>query len=130
MTDPIADLLTRLRNAQLSGKKKAVIEPASNIKLAILKILKHEGYVEDVGIKQKDSKAFFEVGLKYENNKPAISAVIRVSRPGQRVYVRKNNIPFVVQGFGLAIISTPEGLMTDKEARKKGLGGELICKVW
>lgn len=130
MTDPIADLLTRLRNAQLSGKKKAVVEPASNIKLAILKILKREGYLEDVGVKQKDNKAFFEVALKYENKKPAISAVVRISRPGQRVYVKKNNIPYVVQGFGLAIISTPAGLMTDKEARKKGLGGELICKVW
>ncbi len=130
MTDPIADLLTRIRNAQLSGKKKAVIEPASKIKMNILKILKTEGYVEDVGVKHKNNKEFFEVDLKYDNKKPAISALVRVSRPGQRVYVKKTSIPYVVQGFGLAIISTPKGLMTDKEARKKGLGGELICKVW
>lgn len=130
MTDPIADLLTRIRNAQLSGKKKAVIEPASNIKMNILKILKREGYLGDIAVKQRDSNAFFEVSLKYEDKKPRITSIDRISRPGQRVYVKKTNIPYIVQGFGMAIISTPEGLMTDKEARTKGLGGELICKVW
>lgn len=130
MTDPIADLLTRIRNAQLAGNKKTIITPASNIKLNILKLLKREGYLENVDVKNKDDKPFFEVDLKYTNKKPAISAMVRVSRPGQRVYAKKGNIPYILQGFGLAIISTSSGLMTDREARKKGLGGELICKVW
>ncbi|MDP3057256.1 MAG: 30S ribosomal protein S8 [bacterium] len=130
MTDPIADLLTRIRNAQRAGKEKTVIEPASNIKLDILKIFKKEGYLEKIGVKSVDNKSFVEVGLKYVNNKPAFSGVVRVSRPGQRVYVKKDKVPYVLQGFGLAIISTSKGLMTDKEARKQGLGGELICKIW
>jgi len=130
MTDPIADLLTRLRNAQLAGNKTTIIEPASKIKLNILKLLKREGYLENIDVKSKDNKPFYEVDLKYVNKKPAISALVRVSRPGQRVYTKKGNVPYILQGFGLAVVSTSKGLMTDKEARKKGLGGELICKVW
>lgn len=130
MTDPIADLLTRLRNAQLAGNKTTIIEPASKIKLNILKLLKREGYLENIDVKSKDNKPFYEVDLKYVNKKPAISALVRISRPGQRVYTKKGNVPYILQGFGLAVVSTSKGLMTDKEARKKGLGGELICKVW
>ncbi len=130
MTDPIADLLTRIRNTQATGKRRVVIEPTSKINKNILNIMKAEGYLESVNIKNKDNKDYFEVELKYVDKKPAFSGLVRVSRPGQRVYVKKDNIPYIIQGFGLAIVSTSKGLMTDKEARKKGLGGELICKIW
>lgn len=129
MTDPIADLLTRIRNAQKAGKKE-VVAPFSGVKFNILKILEREKYLEKVSVKNEGNKPFFEIKLKYVDKKPAISELVRVSRPGQRVYIKKDSAPYVLQGYGFAIISTSKGLMTDKEVRREGIGGELICKVW
>lgn len=129
MTDPIADMLTRIRNAQRANHNNVQM-PSSNFKLAIAKILKKEGYIEDVIQYKKGFKITLEIVFKKNEDKYAISEIHRVSKPGQRVYTGKNNIPKVLNGYGLAIISTPEGLMTDSEASKKGLGGEIVFKVW
>lgn len=129
MTDPIADMLTRIRNAQRANHTKVQM-PSSNFKLAIARILKKEGYIEDVIQYKKGFKVTLEVVLKKIEDRYAISEIQRISRPGQRVYVRKNRIPKVLNGYGLAIISTPQGLMTNEDAKEKGLGGELVFKVW
>lgn len=129
MTDPIADMLTRIRNAQRANHTKVQM-PASNFKLAIAKILKKEGYIEDVIQYKKGFKVTLEVVLKKNEDRYAISEIQRVSTPGQRVYVRKNKIPKILNGYGLAIISTPQGLMTNEDAKEKGLGGEIVFKVW
>lgn len=129
MTDPIADMLTRIRNAQKANHTKAQM-PSSNFKLAIAKILKKEGYIEDVIQYKKGFKVTLEIVLKKNNDKYAISEIQRISKPGQRVYVRKNNIPKILNGYGLAIVSTSQGLMTNEDAKAKGLGGELVFKVW
>lgn len=129
ITDPIADMLTRIRNAQRANHNKVQI-PSSNFKLAIAKILKNEGYVEDVVQYKKGSKITLEIVLKKDNNVYAISEIQRVSKPGQRVYAGKKAIPKVLSGYGLAIISTSEGLMTNTEAYKRGLGGEVVFKIW
>lgn len=129
MTDPIADMLTRIRNAQRANHN-SVQMPSSNFKLAIAKILKKEGYIEDVIQYKKGFKITLEVVLKKNDSKYAISEIERVSKPGQRVYTGKDRIPKVLNGYGLAIISTSQGLMTDAEAISKGLGGEIVFKVW
>lgn len=129
MTDPIADMLTRIRNAQMAGLS-SVQMPSSNFKLAIAKILKREGYIEDVVQYKKGFKVTLEIVLKRLADHYAISTIERVSRPGQRVYAGKHQIPRVLNGFGLAVISTSKGLMTDVEAKKEGLGGEVVFKVW
>lgn len=129
MTDPIADMLTRIRNAQRANHN-SVQMPSSNFKLAIAKILKKEGYIEDVIQYKKGFKITLEIVLKKNNKNYAISDIERVSKPGQRVYTGKNNIPKVLNGYGLAVISTSQGLMTDAEAVEKGLGGEIVFKVW
>ena len=129
MTDPIADMLTRIRNAQRANHTKVQM-PSSNFKLAIAKILKKEGYIEDVVQYKKGFKVTLEVVLKKNEEKYAISEIQRVSTPGQRVYVRKNRIPKILNGYGLAIISTPQGLMTNEDAKERGLGGEIVFKVW
>ena len=136
MTDPIADMLTRIRNASLVNKHEVVM-PMSKIKYEIAKILKKEGFVLDLEIfKSQDLKkrgVFDEIKilLKYkENGKSVITKINRISKPGLRVYSDKNNLPKVLNNMGIAIISTPEGLMTNKEARKKNLGGEVICEVY
>lgn len=131
MTDPIADMLTRIRNASAVRKPEASL-PFSKIKFAIAKIFEREGYL--VKAERAVSASRHEelrLVLKYlEGNKPAIQGIERVSRPGCRIYAPKDELPRVLSGYGLAIISTSKGLMTNKEARKQGLGGEVICKVW
>jgi len=129
MTDPIADMLTRIRNAQRANHTNVQM-PSSNFKLAIAKILKKEGYIEDVIQYKKGFKVTLEVVLKKSDNRYAISEIQRVSTPGQRVYVRKNKIPKILNGYGLAIISTSMGLMTNEDAKQKGLGGEIVFKIW
>lgn len=126
MTDPIADFLTRLRNASMVDKK-FVEAPFSNIKMKIAEILGEEGYIEDV---QREDKRIV-VKLKYDNiGKPKITGIRRLSKPGQRIYKSKSELPKVLGGYGLAIISTSKGLKTNKEARKSGEGGEVICEIW
>lgn len=128
MSDPIADLLTRIRNGQSAGKV-TVRMPASKKKLAVAKVLKDEGYISDVSTTEQDNKPVMEVALKYFQGQPVIEVVKRVSRPGLRIYKGSNDIPKVRGGLGIAIISTSKGLMTDREARKQGHGGEVIAFV-
>ena len=130
MTDPIADMLARIRNAYLVRHKKVEI-PASKVKLAIAKILKEEGYIEDFHFVQEGPQGKIEIVLKYDEEKrPVIAGMKRISKPGRRVYVKKEELPKVMGGYGIAIISTSQGILTDKEARKRGIGGEVICEVW
>ena len=128
MTDPIADMLTRIRNAQSSGKT-AVQMPASKLKAAIAQVLKDEGYIEDFALKSEDGKANIELGLKYYAGQPVIERLERVSRPGLRVYRGVDDIPKVMNGLGIAIVSTSRGVMTDRKARASGVGGEVLCIV-
>ncbi|MFH1564409.1 MAG: 30S ribosomal protein S8 [bacterium] len=128
MTDPIADMLTRLRNA-LAVKKTEVIVPHSKIKFAIADILKKNGYIVDYE-KTDDNYGEIKMILKYKNGKPAIAFLKRVSRPGRRVYSRKDELPVVLNSFGIAIISTPQGIMTNKSAKKAGVGGEVLCEIY
>jgi len=129
MTDPIADMFTRIRNAQLTAKA-TVSMPASKVKTAIVKVLKDEGYVRDFHVsKAENNKAVLEIALKYFEGKPAIDKLDRVSRSGLRVYRGKDELPKVMAGLGIAIISTPAGIMSDAQARAKGVGGEVIGTV-
>ena len=129
MTDPIADMLTRIRNA-LQQKHASVSMPASNEKKAIAQILKNEGFITDFNI-EGDVKKTLNIELKYgPNNEKVISGLRRISKPGLRVYAKVENLPSVLNGLGIAIISTSNGMMTDKEARKLGVGGEVLCFVW
>lgn len=129
MTDPIADMFTRIRNAQATAKA-TVRMPASRTKQAIAKVLKDEGYVRDFQInKLADSKAELEIALKYFEGRPAIESINRVSRSGLRVYRGKNDLPKVMGGLGIAIVTTSAGIMTDAQARAKGVGGEVIGTV-
>lgn len=130
LTDPIADMLTRIRNAQMARKEWVEI-PLSKFKYQLAKILEKEGYVTSVRKEKKGQFEKIKIKLKYlENKEPAIRAINRISKPGRRVYVKKEKIPKVLGGLGLAVISTSQGLMTDKEARKRRLGGEVICEVY
>ncbi len=131
MTDPIADMLTRIRNAVMRRKPKVEI-PASNLKIAIARILKEEGYISNYKVYVDQNKhQNILIYLKYdENGESPIHEITRVSKPGRRIYVSKDEIPLVKRGFGIAIISTSKGVMTDAQARKLGVGGELICTVW
>jgi len=129
MTDPIADMLTRIRNAQAVLKPEVFI-PFSKIKYQIAKILEKEGFVESAEKKGRGVKRKIKIVLKYDDKTPAISGLKRISKPGQRIYLPVKKIKPVRGGFGIAIISTSKGLMTDKEARKKKLGGEIICEIW
>jgi len=128
MTDPIADFLTRIRNGQLSGKAE-VAAPASRIKLALAKVLKDEGYIEDFAVDGDSTKPTVKVRLKYYQGRPVIDRLERVSRPGLRVYKAKDELPKILGGMGVAIISTSKGVMTDREARASGHGGEVLCIV-
>ena len=128
MTDPIADFLTRIRNGQLSGKVE-VAAPASRIKLALAKVLKDEGYIEDFAVDGDSTKPTVKVRLKYYQGRPVIDRLERVSRPGLRVYRAKDQLPKILGGMGVAIISTSRGVMTDREARASGHGGEVLCIV-
>jgi small subunit ribosomal protein S8 len=136
MTDPIADMLTRIRNA-LAVNKPEVILPFSKIKFEIGKILESHGYIEKNELitpelsKNEGQFDALKIILKYSDNKePAIRSLVRISKPGQRVYAAKENLPKVLGGMGIAIISTSQGLMTDKEARKRKLGGEILCEIY
>ena len=130
MTDPIADMLTRIRNAA-TAKKRDVAIPASGIKMEIAKILKEEGYIKDFSTVKDDKKNVIKVQLKYTaSKKNAITGIARGSKPGLRKYVGMDSIPKVLNGLGIAIVSTSKGVMTDKKAREIGVGGELICTVY
>ncbi len=128
MSDPIADMLTRIRNAQATDKTSVAV-PASKVKLAIAQVLKDEGYIEDFATRTLEGKAFLEIGLKYYAGKPVIEKLERVSRPGLRIYKGRDDIPAVMNGLGVAIVSTSKGVMTDRRARQTGVGGEVLCIV-
>ncbi len=128
MSDPISDMLTRIRNAQ-GVKKIEVAMPSSKIKVAIANILKEEGYVEGFSVSELDGKGVLIITLKYYSGFPVIERLERVSRPGLRVYKGRNDIPQVMNGLGVAIVSTPRGLMTDRRARAANVGGEVLCYV-
>jgi len=130
-TDPIADMLTRIRNAN-SSKHKTVDVPASNMKLAIAKILNDEGYIKSFEeIKSENNQGVIRITLKYdENGKKVIDGLRRISKPGLRVYASKDELPKVLNGLGIALISTSKGIKTDKQARTEGLGGEVLAYVW
>ncbi|OOX78255.1 30S ribosomal protein S8 [Snodgrassella alvi] len=127
MHDPISDMLTRIRNAQRANKV-SVSMPSSKLKVAIAKVLKEEGYVEDFAV-STETKATLEIQLKYYAGQPVIECIQRVSRPGLRVYKGSNDIPSVMNGLGVVIVSTSKGVMTDRKARANGIGGELLCVV-
>ena len=128
MQDPIADMFTRIRNAQLVNKK-TVTMPASTFKRAIAAILREEGYITDFGVTEAAGKSELTIDLKYYQGKAVIDEINRVSRPGLRIYKNKDELPTVSGGLGIAIVSTSKGLMSDKNARKLNLGGEIICYV-
>jgi small subunit ribosomal protein S8 len=128
MSDPIADMLTRIRNAQ-RVQKATVAMPSSKVKVAIAQVLKDEGYIEDFAVAVDAGKAELKIGLKYYVGRPVIERLDRVSRPGLRVYKGKDEMPNVMNGLGVAIVSTPNGVMTDRKARATGVGGEVICYV-
>ncbi len=128
MSDPIADTLTRIRNGQ-SVDKTEVVMPSSKLKVAIAQVLKDEGYIDGFSVVANNGKAELHVGLKYYAGRPVIERLERVSRPGLRVYKNHQTIPQVMNGLGVAIVSTPKGVMTDRKARAAGIGGEVICYV-
>jgi len=128
MTDPIADMFTRIRNGQLVGRTD-VSMPASNIKCEIARVLKDEGYIEEFERREQDGKSELVVTLKYHQGRPVIDHIRRISKPGLRVYKRKDELPRVLGGLGVAIVSTPQGVMSDRAARAAGQGGEVLCFV-
>ncbi len=128
MTDPISDMLTRIRNAQAGGKTTVAI-PSSKVKNAIAQVLADEGYIDGFAVKPNDGKPQIEIALRYYAGQPVIERIERVSRPGLRVYRGASDIPKVMNGLGVAIVSTPRGVMTDRKARASGVGGEVLCIV-
>jgi len=128
MSDPIADMLTRIRNAQMV-QKVSVVMPASKLKTAIAEVLKAEGYIDNFAVRDNDGKPQLDIALKYYAGKPVIEHIERVSRPGLRVYKGRHDIPNVMNGLGVAIVTTPKGVMTDRKARQAGIGGEVLCYV-
>jgi len=129
ITDPLADLLTRVRNGQAANKVHVQM-PSSKLKVSVCKVLKQEGYIEDYSVSQaENNKQILDIALKYYQGAPVIESIQRVSKPGRRVYKGSEDLPSVLGGFGVAIISTSKGLMTDKEAREGGHGGEVLCTV-
>jgi len=130
MTDPIADMLTRIRNAN-QMKHLTVLVPASKIKLEILNVIKNEGYIEDVEFVEDGKQGEIKVTLKYSDSKErVIKGIRRISKPGLRVYAKSTEMPKVLNGLGVAVVSTSNGVMTDREARQKNLGGEVIAYIW
>jgi small subunit ribosomal protein S8 len=135
LSDPIADMLTRIRNAVMSGQSLTAM-PHSKVKLEIAKILKEEGYLEnyEVADGEKPGQRVLRLRIKYNGERrerrPVLTNLQRVSRPGRRIYTKKQDIPWVLSGIGVAILSTPKGIMTGHRARQLGVGGEIICKVW
>jgi len=128
MTDPIADMLTRIRNAQMV-EHAVVAMPSSKVKLAIAKVLQDEGYIEAFKVSGDEVKPVLEIALKYYAGRPVIEKIERVSKPGLRIYRNKDDIPRVMNGLGIAIVSTSRGVMTDRKARATGVGGEVLCIV-
>ncbi len=128
MSDPIADMLTRIRNAQMV-EKTSVQVPSSKVKVAIAQVLKDEGYIDGFQVKNDDGRPQLEIALKYYAGRPVIERIERVSRPGLRVYKGSSAIPQVMNGLGVAIVTTPQGVMTDRKARADGVGGEVLCYV-
>ena len=129
MSDPISDMLTRIRNAQMA-EKTTVVMPSSKLKVAIAELLKDEGYVDGFSVIKSDgNKATLEIGLKYYSGRPVIEKIQRISRPGLRIYKGSEDIPKVMNGLGIAIVSTSKGVMTDRKARGLGVGGEVLCIV-
>ena len=128
MSDPISDLLTRIRNAQMVSKANVSI-PSSKVKVAIAQVLKDEGYIDGFDVKSENGKTELLITLKYYAGRPVIERIERVSRPGLRVYKGRNAIPQVMNGLGVAIVTTPQGVMTDRKARATGVGGEVLCYV-
>jgi small subunit ribosomal protein S8 len=128
MTDPIADMLVRIRNAQMVGHTEVAM-PASKIKASIAQVLKDEGYIEDFALRDEGPKKQLRIGLKYYAGRPVIERLERVSKPGLRVYRGRDDIPRIMNGLGVAILSTSRGVMTDRKARADGVGGEILCIV-
>jgi len=128
MTDPISDMLTRIRNAQ-AVRKTAVGIPSSTLKVSIAQVLKDEGYIEGFAVHDKEGKQELEISLKYYAGQPVIERIERVSRPGLRIYRGRDDLPKVMNGLGVAIVSTSKGVMTDRKARATGIGGEVLCIV-
>ncbi|MBN1335565.1 MAG: 30S ribosomal protein S8 [Deltaproteobacteria bacterium] len=130
MTDPVADLLTRIRNASHAGHESVSI-PCSRLKLDILRLLKEEGFIMSFQEQHDGPHATIRVQIRYDaSKKGVIRGIQRISRPSRRVYVRRDQIPFVRNGLGLAILTTPKGVLTDREARREGVGGEILCYIW
>ncbi|WP_341675959.1 30S ribosomal protein S8 [Niveibacterium sp. SC-1] len=128
MSDPIADMLTRIRNAQMA-EKASVSMPASKLKVAIAEVLKDEGYIDEFVLRGDGAKRELELALKYYAGRPVIERIERVSRPGLRIYRGSDNLPKIMNGLGVAIVSTPRGVMTDRKARAANVGGEVLCIV-
>ena len=128
MSDPISDMLTRIRNAQLS-EKASVSMPASKVKASIAQVLKDEGYIDGFKVSGDGTKPLLEIALRYHAGRPVIEKIERVSKPGMRIYKGKDDIPRVMNGLGIAIVSTSHGVMTDRKARAAGVGGEVLCIV-
>ena len=129
LSDPIGDMIARIKNAQLRNHKKVQL-PSSKFKVKIADVLKSEGYIIDYKVSQETNKPYLEISLKYNSGNPVISSIQRVSKPGRRIFSRAESLPKINNGLGIAIISTPKGVMTDIDARKQKIGGEIICKVF
>jgi small subunit ribosomal protein S8 len=129
LSDPIGDMIARIKNAQLRNHKKVQL-PSSKFKIKIAEVLKSEGYIIDYKVSQESNKPYLEISLKYNSGNPVISLIQRVSKPGRRIFSRAESLPKINNGLGIAIISTPKGVMTDIDARKQKVGGEIICKVF
>ena len=129
LSDPIGDMIARIKNAQVRNHKKVQL-PSSKFKVKIAEVLKSEGYIIDYKVSQESNKPYLEISLKYNSGNPVISSIQRVSKPGRRIFSRAESLPKINDGLGIAIISTPKGVMTDIDARKQKIGGEIICKVF
>ncbi len=130
ISDPIADMLTRIRNGVMTRQKQIVL-PGSKVKVALARILKDEGFIRDFEVTKDVPQVQLRIALKYDRDrKPIITNLRRISKPGRRVYVNRREIPWVLSGLGVAVLSTPQGIMTDQKARRLGLGGEVLCHVW
>ena len=129
LSDPIGDMIARIKNVQLRNHKKVQL-PSSKFKVKIAEVLKSEGYIIDYKVSQESNKPYLEISLKYNSGNPVISSIQRVSKPGRRIFSRAESLPKINNGLGIAIISTPKGVMTDIDARKQKVGGEIICKVF
>ena len=129
LTDPIGDMLARIKNSQLRNHKKVDL-PSSNFKMKIADILKNEGFIKDFKINKENNKSLLSLELKYHSGNPVISTFERVSKPGRRIFSSADSLPKINNGLGIAIVSTPKGVMTDIDARKQKVGGEIICKVF